>query len=45
MKTLSPRRRALALLFAFACGLAVAGGAAAQTKILLRISTPAVPDD
>jgi tripartite ATP-independent transporter DctP family solute receptor len=45
MKTLSPRRRALALLFAFACGIAVAGGAEAQNKILLRISTPAVPDD
>ncbi len=45
MKTLSPRRRALALLFAFACGIAAAGGAEAQNKILLRISTPAVPDD
>ena len=45
MKNVSLRRRALTLLVAFACGLGAVGIADAQNKTLLRISTPAVPDD
>lgn len=45
MKQALLRRGLLAAATLFACGLALLPAAQAQTKIMLRISTPAVPDD